>query len=137
MLKHFKALFYSDYREEVSGACSTYNASISKGAKLSEDYQMKCSEAMRAISEKLQAAYAGRINTPGVISAYGPVVYAQYDAGGIMPISVCIQEGERISDRYHVNLAEMPDRAYLLADLFKAIVRVKQARPLKCRVVNW
>lgn len=97
---------------------------------------MKCSEAMRAISEKLKAAYAGRIYTKGVISVYGPVVYAQYDAGGIMPIRVCIQEGESIRDRYTVNLAEMPERAYLLADLFKAIVTVKE-KPLKCRVVNW
>lgn len=97
---------------------------------------MKCSEAMRAISEKLQTERAGRINTPGVISAYGPVVYAQYDPNGTMPISVCISEGPSISDRFHVNLAEMPDRAYLLADLFKAIV-LRQAKPIKCRVVNW
>ena len=109
---------------------------------------MKASEAIRAISSKLMDAYAGRINVTNVISVYGPVVYAQYDEGAKTPIRVCIEEGPSISDRFTLNLDEVPDRNYLLADLFKAIVPsvttlLREGRipvrkaPLKCRVVNW
>ena len=43
---------------------------------------MKISEAIEAIKEKLTAARAGRIATVGVISVYGPVVYAELDNNG-------------------------------------------------------
>lgn len=92
---------------------------------------MKISEAIEAIKEKLTAARAGRIATVGVISVYGPVVYAELDNNGPCPVRVCVQEGPYASDRFTINLAEIPDRAYLLADLYKAIVPQK---PLKCRV---
>lgn len=98
---------------------------------------MTVREATRAISEKLQSAYAGRVNTNGVISAYGPVVYAQYDADAPIPIRVCIQEGPSISDRFTINLAEVPDRIYLLADLFKAIVPIRKVCAVRVLSVNF
>lgn len=95
---------------------------------------MKASEAIRAIKEKLTTAYAGRINTKSVISALGPVVYAQLDNDGRLPIRVCIQEGPHISDRFTMNLADMPEWDYLLAGLFREIV---PQRPVKARVLNY
>ena len=70
------------------------------------------------------------------ISVYGPVTAVKKSFSyGEHPLELRIQE--RPDEFYWTRLSTTPEQEYLLPDLYRAIcLPVRQAKPLKCRVVN-